>query len=278
MNIDKLTAESIGILAKTVIAGMPDSYFTENEEADRYMLTGDKSFTPRNGENFTCGFASSVLTPDDVSTKKYFIAGYDSDNPAEGVLDDMFARSVYIDDNTGKGGIVMCSVDAVGISRHDINLIRKTVIESGKIPHLKSINISATHSHSAIDTQGLWGEEIYKCGRDEAFMASLIKKTADAIIRSYENRADGKIYYAVKNIPDMQFDCRTPDTFDSNLTKLRFESLDGKKNIVIVNFASHAELLGSKTKKISADFPAYMIKEIEEKIEVLMLKLENLDA
>ena len=62
----------------------------------------------------------------------------------------------------------------------------------------------------------------------------------------------------------MQFDCRTPDTFDSNLTKLRFESLDGKKNIVIVNFASHAELLGSKTKKISADFPAYMIKEIEE--------------
>lgn len=267
MNVDKLTAKSIGILAKTVIAGMPDSYFTENEDADRYMLTGDSKFTSRNGENFTCGFASSVLTPDDVSTKKYFIAGYDSDNPAEGVLDDIFARSVYIDDNTGTGGIIMCSVDAVGISRHDINLIRKTVIESGKIPYLKSINISATHSHSAIDTQGLWGEEIYKCGRDENFMGSLIKKTADAIIRSYENRTEGKMYYAVKNIQDMQSDCRTPDTFDSDLTKLRFESLDGEKNIVIVNFASHAELLGSKTKKISADFPAYMIKEIEEKTQ-----------
>ena len=264
MNYDKLTAKSIGVLAKTVIAGMPDSYFTDEHDAHRYMLTGDSKFTSRDGENFTCGFAVSVLTPDDAGKKKYYIAGYDSNNPAKGVLDDMYARSVYIDDNTGTGGVIMCGVDAVGISRHDINLIRKIVIESGKIPNLKSINISATHSHSAIDTQGLWGEKIYKCGRDEEFMKSLRRKTADAIIRSYENRTDGKMYYSVKKTEDLQFDCRTPDTFDSNLTKLRFESLDGEKNIVIVNFASHAELLGSSTKNISADFPAYMIKEIEE--------------
>ena len=37
-----------------------------------------------------------------------------------------------------------------------------------------------------------------------------------------------------------------------------------KKEIFAVNFASHAELMGSKTKKVSADFPCYMIKEIEE--------------
>ena len=263
MKYKTLTAKSIKTLAKGVIAGMPDSYFTDESTANRYMLTGDDKFTSRNGEKFTCGFASSVLTPDDVTKEKYYIAGYDSNNPAKGILDDMFARSVYIDDNTGSGGIVMGAVDAVGISRHDINLIRKLVIESGKIPHLKSVNITATHSHSAIDTQGLWGEKIYKCGRDEDFMAQLRKRTADAIIRSYENRADGKMFYSVKKTEDLQFDCRTPDTFDSNLTKIRFESFDGEKNIVIVNFASHAELLGSSTKNISADFPAYMIKEIE---------------
>ncbi len=263
MKYKTLTAKSIKTLAKGVIAGMPDSYFTDESTANRYMLTGDDKFTSRNGEKFTCGFASSVLTPDDVTKEKYYIAGYDSNNPAKGVLDDIYARSVYIDDNTGSGGIVMCAVDAVGISRHDINLIRKLVIESGKIPHLKSVNITATHSHSAIDTQGLWGEKIYKCGRDEDFMAQLRKRTADAIIRSYENRADGKMFYSVKKTEDLQFDCRTPDTFDSNLTKIRFESFDGEKNIVIVNFASHAELLGSSTKNISADFPAYMIKEIE---------------
>lgn len=263
MNTDKIIKKFIGVLAKTIIFSMPNSYFTTAEKANEYMLRGDESFSKKSGEFFTCGFGKSVLTPDDVSSGKYFIAGYDSNNRAAGVLDDMYARAVYIDDNTGRGGVVMCAVDAVGISRRDINRIRKIVLKSGKIPDLKSLNICATHSHSAIDTQGLWGEKIYKCGRDEDFMEHLCKKTAAAIISAYENRSDGRLYYAVKKTEGLQFDCRTPDTYDQNLTKIRFESFDGEKNICMVNFASHAELLGSKTKRISADFPAYMIKEIE---------------
>ena len=263
MNTDKIIRNAIGALSKAIIFVMPKSYFTTAENADKYMLTGDKRFSKKSGEYFSCGFAKSVLTPNDVTSGKYFIAGYDSNNPATDVLDDIYARAVYVDDNTGSGGVILCAVDAVGISRRDINRIRKLVIESRKIPELKSINICATHSHSAIDTQGLWGEKIYKCGRNEDFMEQLRRKTADAIISAYENRTDGRLFYSVKKTDGLQFDCRTPDTYDPNLTKLRFESFDGNKNICMVNFASHAELMGSKTKSISADFPAYMIKEIE---------------
>lgn len=267
MNTDRIIRKAIGMLSKAIISGMPKSYFSDEEKANKYMLTGDEKFTDKSGDHFTCGFGKAVLTPDDVANGKYFIAGYDSNNPATGVLDDMYARAVYLDDNTCSGGVIMCAVDAVGISRKDINQIRKKVIKSGKIPNLKSINICATHSHSAIDTQGLWGEKIYKCGRDEGFMEKLHELTAKAIISAYENRADGRLFYAVKKTEGLQFDCRTPDTYDSNLTKIRFESFDGKKNICMVNFSSHAELLGSKTKNVSADFPAYMIKEIEENNE-----------
>lgn len=263
MNTDKLVRNGLNLLAKTIIRSIPQKNFTTNEIADKYMLTGDEKFNRDGGEYFTCGFGKAVLTPDDIDKKRYFIAGYESNNPAQGVLDDMYARAVYIDDNTARGGVVMCSVDAVGISRHDINLIRKIVIESGKIPNLKSINIMATHSHSAIDTQGLWGERILKCGRDDEFMARLHRLTAAAILAAYKNRADGKMYYSFRKADDMQFDCRTPDTFDDNITKIRFEAFDKTKNFCIVNFASHAELLGSCTKTVSADFPAYMIKEIE---------------
>ena len=49
-----------------------------------------------------------------------------------------------------------------------------------------------------------------------------------------------------------------------------------KKEIIAVNFASHAELMGSKTKKVSADFPCYMIEEIEEKIAELTQEKTNL--
>lgn len=264
MKTDKLIRNSIKLLSKAIIGAMPKSYFKSETEANRYMLRGDEKFSSASGSHFTCGFGKNILTPDDVGISKYFIAGYDSNNPAEGVLDDIFARAVYLDDNSGRGGIIMCSVDAVGISRKDINDIRKLVIESGRIPSLRSINISATHSHSAIDTQGLWGEKIYKSGRNEAFMEKLKVKTAEAIITAYENRKNGKLFFSKTETEDMQFDCRTPDTYDKNLTRIRFEAEDGAE-IYIVNFASHAELMGSKTKKVSADFPAYMIKEIEKK-------------
>ncbi len=267
MNTAKIKKGAINALAKTIVSCLPKSYFTPDEEANRYMLTGDKKFKNMTGEYFTCGFGKAVLTPNDISSEKYYIAGYDSDNPAEDVLDDMYARAVYIDDNTSNGGIVICAIDAVGMSRKDINDIRQTVIKSGKIPSLKAINICSTHSHSAVDTQGLWGEKLYKSGRNEKFMSSLKSLTAKAIIESYENRQNGEIYYSVKETEDLQFDCRTPDTYDRNLTKIHFKPFEGKRDIYLINFASHAELLGSKTKSISADFPAYMIKEIEEKNE-----------
>ncbi len=263
MNTDKLTRKAVEFVFKSVIAAMPKSYFTSDSNANKYMRVGDEKFSGVPGSHFTCGFGKAVLTPEDVSSGKYFIAGYDSNNPATGVLDDMYARAVYIDDNTGRGGVVICAVDAVGISRKDINDIRAIVLSSGKIPGVKSISICATHSHSAIDTQGLWGEKLYKSGRNEEFMTKLKKRTAQAIISAYEARKDGRLYCARKVTEDLQFDCRTPDTYDSTLTRLRFVA-DDNSSICIVNFASHAELLGDKTKNVSADFPAYMIKEIEE--------------
>ena len=139
-----ITRKAIEALSKGIIGSMPANYFTTSEKANKFMLTGDEKFSAEAGEFFTCGFGKSVLTPDDAANGTYFIAGYDSNNPATGVLDDMFARAVYIDDNTGRGGVIMCSVDAVGISRKDINDIRKLVIESKKIPYLKSISIAAS--------------------------------------------------------------------------------------------------------------------------------------
>lgn len=263
MNTDKITRKTVEFISKAVISLMPRSYFTTDDKANKYMLKGDDKFSFKSGECFICGFGKAVITPDDVSSEKYFIAGYDSNNRATGVLDDMYARAVYIDDNTSRGGVVICAIDAVGISRKDINDIRKLVLEDESVKGLKSINICATHSHSAIDTQGLWGEKLYKSGRNEEFMTHLKKKASEAIIESYKNRKEGKLFYSVTETQDMQFDCRTPDTYDRNLTKIIFRPNDSTPDTYIVNFASHAELLGDLTKSVSADFPAYLIKEVE---------------
>lgn len=263
---DSFTKKSVTALANFLISTMPKNRFATQEKSNRYMLEGDKSFSYAPGEKWTCGFAKAAYTPADYNNKTYFIAGYDSNNPVKGVLDDLYARAVYLDDNRGNGGVIFCALDCVGISRRDINDIRKYALESGRLGKVKSINISSTHTHAGIDTQGLWGEKIYKSGKDKAFMENLKKQAARAVVEAYENRKDGSLYMGYTSVEDMQADVRTPVTYDKNLTRIRFLPDDKSGEIYIVNFASHAELLGT-TSLVSADFPAYLIKEIEEKVQ-----------
>ena len=254
----------ISVLAAMIVLALsPAAAFTTPEEAQKYMLPGDEAFIDAAGAYWTVGFAKAVLTPEDVGEKTYYIAGYNSNNPAEGVLDDMYARAVYLDDNTGRGGVVFCAVDCVGLSRHDINEIRAAVAGSGRAPGLRSVNICATHTHSAIDTQGLWGKSYISDGKDEAFQARLKERTAAAIVAAYEARRDGRLYYGTADISEKLADTRTPIDFDPLLTRLRFAPADGGKELYIVHMSCHPELLGRGTKNVSADFPAYMGKEIE---------------
>ncbi|MBE6819866.1 MAG: hypothetical protein E7516_02280 [Ruminococcaceae bacterium] len=260
---DSLTKKSVNSLISFIISTMPKRCFTTQKISDEFMLTGNEKFSSVPGEKWTCGFGKASYTPDDYGSKTYYIAGYDSDNPVKGVLDDLYARAVYLDDNRGDGGVIFCALDCVGMSRRDINDIRKSVLKSGKLGRIKSINISSTHTHAGIDTQGLWGEKIYKSGKDTAFMDNLKKAAAQAVITAFEKRKEGRLFMGYTPVEDMQADVRTPVTYDKNLTRFRFAPDDKSGDTYIVNFASHAELLGT-TSLISADFPAYLIKEIEE--------------
>ncbi len=255
----------ISALLSLIILCMPMSTFIAEEESSEYMLTGDKTFSDTAGEEWTLGYGEEVLTPEDITADTYYIAGYNTNNPAKGVLDDMYAKAVYIDDNTSRGGVVLCAIDCVGLSRHDINDIRKIVIESKKIPSLKSINICSTHTHSAIDTQGLWGKNFLSDGKNDDFMQSLKVKTAEAIIKAYEARENGKLYFGTAKAENMQADTRTPIEYSDIITSIRFEPNESKKDTYIVNFNAHAEGLGSKTTQVSADFPAYLTKEINNR-------------
>ncbi len=265
IGLPDLVRKIISALLTLITIAVPNSMFTTEESEAQYMLKGDSEFSEAFGEKWTVGFGSAVLTPEDVTSDTYYIAGYNTNNPATGVLDDMLAKAVYIDDNTGRGGVIICAIDCVGISRADINDIRRIVIESGEIPSVKSINICATHTHSAVDTQGLWGSAFYSDGKNEEFMNSLKEKTASAIIEAYKARKDGSLYLGTTDADGLQIDTRTPVDFNSTITSIRFDPFDKSPDTYIINYACHAEMLGSKTNVISADFPAYMTKEISSK-------------
>ncbi|HRT82718.1 MAG TPA: hypothetical protein P5127_06115, partial [Oscillospiraceae bacterium] len=65
----------------------------------------DRTSTAKS-EFFTAGFGKTEVMPPDIDKKKYYVAGYRPWNPAQGVLDPMTASAIWLDDNSGKGGVV----------------------------------------------------------------------------------------------------------------------------------------------------------------------------
>ena len=72
------------------------------------------------GPHYTVGFGRAAFTPDDVQSKIYWLAGYGTNRPAASVHSDICASAVWLDDNTGRGALLLVSLDCVGFLRADV--------------------------------------------------------------------------------------------------------------------------------------------------------------
>ena len=199
--------------------------------------------------------------PDDIGKRKYYVAGYNLNNPASGVLDTPYAHAVWLDDNSGRGGVVFVSIDNVGMLSDDVNFIRDSLRSFVRETGCRSVNIMSTHSHAGIDTMGIWGP-LPLTGRDKRYMELVRAGVRTAVLKAYGDRRDGDLYHGTVEVPDMQKDNRTPYVYSKTLTRLRFAPRDGSRDIYIVNFASHSESLTGDNSLVSADFPGYFRDKI----------------
>lgn len=214
---------------------------------------------------YTVGFGKCVVLPDDIETKKYYIAGYGENNPAKGVIDPQYAHAMWIDDNSGRGGILFISLDVVGLLNKDVNRIRDRLKDFKEKTGCRSINVFSTHNHAGIDTMGIWGK-LPKSGKDCKFMELLFESTVKACETAYNNRCNGDLYLGTVDVPDMQEDIRTPIVYSKTLTRFRFKPHNDSDEIWLVNFASHSESLQGCNHLVSADFPCYFREKIKAEI------------
>ncbi len=241
-----------------------------DDEISKNFLSGSQSFVQEaTSDKWRVGYAKNELTPDDVDSHRYFLGGYlrFPAQEATGIIDELWVRAVVLDDNSGRGAIAFAWIDTVGLMNNDVKAIREKLADITGDGGLVSINVGATHNHSSIDTQGLWGN-IPKTGRDEGYMNAVIEKTADAIRRAYETRSEGQLYYGSKNAPSFFSDGRAPRSLDTNIHLLRFVPDDeGKREIYISNFGAHPVHVDYFETRISADFPYYADKSVNEKYD-----------
>lgn len=216
------------------------------------------------GDRFTVGFGKCVMLPTDIEKKKYYIAGYGENNPARGVIDPQYAHAMWIDDNTGRGGVLFISLDIVGILNKDVNKIRHILKGFCNRTGCRSINVCSTHNHAGIDTMGIWGRLPFS-GKDPNFMELLFNSVLTACETAYNSRKDGDLYLGTIGVPDMQEDIRTPIVYSKTLTRFRFVPADGSDEVWLLNFASHSESLQGSNHLVSADFPCYLRERIKDK-------------
>lgn len=254
---------SFGILSSNLSFISPQEIITSE-----YFMQGDKTFITSAAANnyWSVGFSKIVITPTDVLTnpKKYYLAGYGNNTHPTEVMDDTYVRTVYMDDNSGRGGVIFAVIDAIGLSNKEVLEIRAMVADFLKANNIKSLNILCTHDHAGIDTQGLWGNiGLLQTGRNEQYNAYLKGLVADSIYAAFADRTKGQLLWGdILPEYDMFSDNRKPYVYEKSITRIRFSPLgtpaDKSDDLYICTMNAHPENMALNNTTVSADFPAYM--------------------
>lgn len=202
------------------------------------------------------GAAKKPITPQGP----VYIAGYDSNRLSAGVHDDLWVRCVVIQAGNEKIALAVC--DLIGLLRPDVQAIREMV---QAVPKEKVI-IATTHVHSGPDTIGLWGPNPTTSGVDVKYMEFLRKTVAECIEEAARNLIPATVTFAsAKEVKGISTNARVAAILDTELGSMQFRAeADGKVIATVVNYACHPEVMN--TDQITADFPHWLYKTVEEKV------------
>ncbi len=266
------------------------AYVTEN------FWKGTEEFLekPRKGAKWSLGYANINLTPADYAKHAYYMGGYISPdnkfkNIIEEVVDDMQGRAIALDDGSGRGVSVFCTIDCIGTTNGDIRVIRKKFKNKFEklFPDKKiaSVNVFSTHTHSCVDTEGIWtdfpgklfrnlgrrytGKGVLERGADEQYMRFLCEGVSDTLIKAVQDMCEGKLYLAQKDITEDYFSNRNRPSAPSivtDITRLTFIPSDKKRTpTMIINLPAHPDVAGlpvgdepGSGRRLSGDYVHYL--------------------
>lgn len=194
-----------------------------------------------------------------------WIAGFSNAKPANGLHDDLWARTVVVDDGATRMALV--SIDVVGFMYNDVVDIRKAVPESLGIDY---VLISATHTHEGNDMIGIWGPSEFKSGVDPEHMGFVKTQILASITDAAEAAVPAKLVFA-QDLSGRDSilikDTRKPIVKATGIHVMH--ALDAAMDTtlgMLINWANHPETLWDRNLLISSDFPHYLRESIEKGI------------
>lgn len=300
--VARVGISALGGIIRGVIGGLnaiiPDNKnFTKvSEHSTDNFYSGTEEFKDSADEKATwkLGYYKNSLIPDDVLNGEYYLGGFMSGqngmkNKVEEVVGGMDVRAIALDDSSDRGVTVFANIDCIGLSNGDIKAIRAIVAE--KLPNVKftSINISSTHCHSCLDTQGLWTNLFPKLLKNlaksyiradmergvntEYIEGFFYNAVANAIINAATNMNPGTLKVAKKELNSGYFNNKnrkSASALITEMTRLTFVPDDETiRPTMLVNVAGHPDVTGLAVDKVdngrqlSGDYVTYMQDTVE---------------
>lgn len=293
-NVMKVLYNTLNVIVEALVKTIcfiypdPDSWKDISENTSEDILTGDTVYrtTPAPGSFWSLGYSSRSVIPDDFEAGKYYLGRDLLNKKAQGIYDDMRIRIAVLDDNSGDGAIVFGALDCLGITSTDTRAIRKAVVQYCKEQGIKvqTVDICATHCHSALDTQGVSTQFFYKLfanGFNNFFKifkelpglepATYFKEyfVEQSIIACKEALADvepGRLFYDVVDSSSYVEDKR--DLVAKKdlppIVALKFVPTSGNEDTYIANVTCHPTSNSASHEYVNSDYTYYVDKYIKD--------------
>lgn len=245
--------------------------FVESESfllEDFYCGTEPLLSEKAEGARWSLGYDYTSLIPENMEDYKLYLGGFIAlengfINKVKGVYDDMAVRTVALSDGSGRGVSVFATVDSIGLTNRDIRTIRSLLADLVAEKNINSINIFSTHTHSVIDTQGLWTQNYLKIpvniassftdkveklsGTDENYMRFLFERVSESIEKAVSSMKTGEMTFAQKDIGEEYFKNKNRDSATALMTDLSrfcFVPDDNSTPTIMANMSAHADVAG----------------------------------
>ncbi len=197
------------------------------------------------------------ITPDVTKDKAVWLAGYYHGRAATGVHDRLNARGILLSD--GIQSVAIVSLDLIGWSFPATQRIRQ------QLPDVDYVMVCSTHSHEGPDTIGIWGESVIKSGLNDAYNHRVEQAVVTLVKQLTTTLKPVTAQFATIDRPELVHDSRLPIVIDPTIRVLQFRSTADNKPVgQLVQGTTHPEALGSKNTQITADFPYFTQKRLEQ--------------
>lgn len=236
---------AVGFAAVRVTPEIPDTWTDANQDA---------RYNPEDGDTYQDGNGNGQFDP-------VWIAGFQNNRPAQGVHDELWARTMIVDDGGTRLAIV--AIDCIGLGADDVIRIRKAVAEEAGVDY---VIVNSSHTHEGPDVIGLWGAGDFESGLDPDYMQFLIEQSAKSVDEAAKRLRPANLRFAqdLDGAGDLVEDSRKPIVMDSGIRLIQAVDAEADTTLgTLVQWSNHPETLWNKNLLITSDFVHYIREGIE---------------